>query len=132
MFFRLVLCFTLIPILELILLVKLGNWIGLWPTLAIALGTGFAGAWLARQQGLAVMLRIQESMAQGLTPTDELLDGLLIFAAGVVLITPGLITDLAGLTLLIPWPRRQLKDWLRKKFADQASRNRVVIDITPR
>lgn len=129
---RLVLCFTLVPMAELALLMKLGSLLGLWPTLALVLGTGFAGAWLARRQGLKVVARIQESLARGGIPADELLDGGLLLVAGIALVTPGLLTDLAGLALLVPWTRNRCKGLLRAQFASRTGKDHVVIDVTPR
>ena len=98
----LLIAFTVIPFVELSLLVRLGGTIGLFPTLAICLGTGVVGAALARTQGLSVLARIQAVSAQGRLPTRELLDGAMILLAGMVLITPGFLTDLFGLALLTP------------------------------
>jgi UPF0716 protein FxsA len=94
--------FTVIPFVELMLLVRLGGTIGFFPTLAICLLTGVVGAALARSQGLSVLRRIQEVSAQGQLPTRELLDGAMILLAGMVLITPGFLTDAFGLFLLTP------------------------------
>ena len=94
--------FTVIPFVELVLLVRLGGTIGFMPTLAVCLLTGVAGATLARSQGLSVLRRIQEVSAQGQLPTRELLDGAMILLAGMVLITPGFLTDAFGLLLLTP------------------------------
>lgn len=102
MFLRLLLLFTLVPLLELFLLVKLGTLIGVGATVLIVIATGILGASLARWQGLAVLRRLSEDLSQGRLPADALLDGLLIFIAGAVLLTPGLITDALGFFLLLP------------------------------
>lgn len=112
MFMRLVLVFTLIPIAEIYLLVKAGQAIGAWPTVAVVLGTGMAGAWLARQQGLSTLERIRVGLSQGVPPTGELADAALILVAGVLLITPGFITDCTGLALLAPPIRAAVKAWV--------------------
>jgi len=127
MLLRLFLAFTLIPLVEIYLLVRVGSHIGAWPTVALVLGTGMAGAWLARAQGLSVMARIRENMARGVPPTGELVDALLIFVAGVVLITPGLITDACGLALLIGPVRRGIKAWLTARFAQWSAQGRVHV-----
>ncbi|QDT67166.1 phage T7 F exclusion suppressor FxsA [Planctomycetes bacterium MalM25] len=112
MFLILLLLFTLLPIVEIALLVKLGGAIG-WPlTLLIALGTGALGAALARQQGLATLSRISRQMAAGEPPTDSLIDGAMILMAGAVLITPGVLTDAFGFALLMPPVRAVLKPLL--------------------
>ena len=112
MFFRLLLLFTLLPVAEITLLVKAGGAIGVWPTVGVVLGTGMAGAWLARRQGLSTLARIREDLARGAAPTGELADAALILVAGVLLITPGFITDCTGLVLLLPPALAAIKAWL--------------------
>jgi UPF0716 protein FxsA len=101
---------------EIYLLIKIGGHIGAFNTVIIVIATGFAGAYLARLQGMQTMFRVRASLQQGVMPAEELLDALLIFAAGIVLLTPGLITDAAGLLLLIPETRYQFKRYLKLKF----------------
>ncbi len=109
MFGRLLLLFTVVPIVELLLLVELGRHLGLAATLAIVLGTGALGAALARWQGLATLRRVQTEMEAGRLPAGPLVDGLLILVAGGVLLTPGLLTDLLGFALLVPTTRRAVR-----------------------
>ena len=105
MFLRLLLLFTIVPLLELFLLVKLGAVVGVGPTVALVIFTGVLGAWLARQQGLGVLRRLSEDLAKGRLPAETLVDGLLILIAGAVLLTPGLLTDALGFLLLVPKSR---------------------------
>ena len=116
MFGKLFLLFAVVPVAEIYVLVSVGEIIGVLPTIALVLLTALAGAHLARMQGLSVMLRIRENLAQGFMPAEELLDGLLIFLAGMVLLAPGFLTDIAGLLILLPTTRNMFKRWLRKKF----------------
>lgn len=116
MFGKLLLLFITIPMLELFILVKLGTIIGFWPTVAIVLLTGVLGASLARLQGFLVLQQIQGELNAGHLPADKMVDGLLIFIGGIVLLTPGLLTDLAGFLLLIPFTRNIAKDYLKSKF----------------
>ena len=109
MFLRLLLLFTIVPLIELYLLITIGGVIGVAPTIAIVLGTGVLGAWLARWQGLAVLRRVNEEMAAGRLPTDALIDGLLVLVAAAVLLTPGLLTDTAGFVLLVPASRAVIR-----------------------
>ena len=118
MFVKLLLAFTLIPVIELYLLIKVGALLGPFHTVLLVIATGLAGAYLARMQGLQTMFRVRVSLQQGIMPAEELLDALLIFVAGVVLITPGLLTDAAGLLLLLPPVRSFLKQWLKVKGRD--------------
>ena len=116
MFGKLFLLFAVIPVAEIYVLVSVGGAIGVLPTVALVLLTALAGAHLARMQGLAVMMRIRENLAQGFMPAEELLDGLLIFLAGMTLLAPGFLTDIMGLLILLPATRNIFKRWLRKKF----------------
>ncbi|MBI2131261.1 MAG: FxsA family protein [Candidatus Tectomicrobia bacterium] len=112
MFFRLFLLFTAIPLLELLILIDLGSWIGAAPTLGLVILTGAAGAWIARLQGLSVLGRIQQELAEGRLPALELVDGALVLVGGILLLTPGLLTDLMGLSLMVPACRALVRGWL--------------------
>ncbi|MBW1765373.1 MAG: FxsA family protein [Deltaproteobacteria bacterium] len=125
MLFKLFLAFTVIPFLELYLLLTVGKYLGPLNTIMIVIITAFFGALLAKVQGLRTMLRVKESMLQGQMPAEELIDALLIFSAGVVLLTPGFITDLAGFLILIPYTRSLLKRWVRIRFQNWINQNRV-------
>lgn len=116
MLLKLFLCFTLIPVFELYLLIKVGAFIGGFNTILLVILSGFLGAWLARMEGMNTMMKLRMNMQQGLMPAEELIDAVIIFAAGVVLITPGLITDIFGLLLLWPVTRNIFKQMLRKKL----------------
>jgi UPF0716 protein FxsA len=124
MFLRLLLLFTVVPLIELFLLVKLGTVIGIGATVLIVICTGVLGAWLARWQGLGVLRRLSEDMKGGRLPTDALIDGLLILIAGAVLLTPGLITDALGFLLLVPKGRAMV----RKAIVDRLEKSTVVAD----
>ncbi|MDP7158325.1 MAG: FxsA family protein [SAR324 cluster bacterium] len=116
MLFKLFLAFTIIPAVELYLLIEIGSQLGALPTLGIVLGTGFLGAYLARLEGLNTLLRVREAALEGRSPTDDLLDGALIVAAGLVLITPGFLTDLTGFLLLFPLTRYPIREWLKSRL----------------
>lgn len=116
MFGKLFLLFVLVPVAEIYVLVTVGSSIGAFPTIVLVILTALAGAHLARMQGLSTMMRIRENLDQGFMPAEELLDGVLIFLAGMVLLTPGFLTDIAGLLILLPATRNLFKKWLRKKF----------------
>ena len=102
MIFELFLLFTIIPILELYLIIKVGGMIGAFNTVLIILTTGIIGASLAKSQGLIVLSKIQQALNEGRIPGNELLHGLMILIGGATLLTPGFITDLIGLSMLIP------------------------------
>jgi UPF0716 protein FxsA len=117
MFLRLAVLFTAIPIIELYILIKIGQLIGALPTIAIVLVTGVVGAGLARQQGSRVWYEIQSQMQQGVFPADRLIDGLLLVVAGAVLITPGVLTDVLGFSILIPMTRRPIREWVKSRLS---------------
>lgn len=112
-----VLLFTLLPALELVIIIEIGSEIGALNTLLLIVLTGVAGAYLARMQGFLVWRDIQHKLAYGQMPTEEMLDGLMILTGGIVLLTPGFITDTIGLLLLLPLTRRLIKARLRRHFA---------------
>jgi UPF0716 protein FxsA len=115
MLFRLFLLFTLIPVIELALLVEVGGRIGVAPTIAVVLGTGAAGAWLARSQGLRALQRLQEAVRTAQFPGEEIFDGILILAGGLLLLTPGFLTDILGFCALVPGSRYLLKALVKSR-----------------
>lgn len=114
------LLFTVIPLVELALLLKLGSVLGPWATLGLVIGTGLAGAALARWQGWRAATRVRSELAGGKLPASAMIDGVLIFIAGVLLITPGVLTDALGLALLIPPARAGIRRgaaaWLKRRL----------------
>ena len=116
MLVKLFIAFTLIPVLELYLLIKIGSAMGLLNTLALVVLTGFVGAYLAKMQGMQTMIRVRTQVQAGNMPGEDLIDAAIIFVAGVVLLTPGLLTDIAGILLLFPVTRFHFKRWARKKI----------------
>ena len=101
MWLRLLLAFALIPLVELWLLLRIGAWIGAAPTFGLVLLTGILGASLARREGAHAWSAVQAELAAGRIPGRELLEALLVLIAGIVLVTPGVLTDLLGLSLLV-------------------------------
>jgi UPF0716 protein FxsA len=121
---RLILLFVILPLVELMILLKLAEWItGLW-TFALVVVTGIIGASLARRQGWSVLRRIQAETQQGQMPTTSLVDALMIFVAGALLITPGILTDVFGFSLLVPacraLYRARLITWFRQRVQVQS------------
>jgi UPF0716 protein FxsA len=99
----------LFVIAEMAALILLGRTFGVLPTILLVLGGGIVGAWVARWQGLRTAMRARSQMAHGVLPTAEMTDGLLIAVAAVLLIIPGVLTDILGLALLLPPTRALLK-----------------------
>ena len=116
MLLKLFLAFTIIPIIEIYLLIEIGSIFGALTAVILVILTGFLGAFLARMQGLQTLYRIQNSLREGRMPSGELLDALLIVIAGLVLLTPGFLTDSVGFLLLIPATRNSIKYWLRRQI----------------
>ncbi|MCY3985996.1 MAG: membrane protein FxsA [Candidatus Dadabacteria bacterium] len=129
MFIRLLILFTVVPLVELALLIKLGNAIGLWPTILIVIATGTLGAALARSQGTQTVSTIRTQLAEGKAPTEELINGLLILVGGVVLLTPGLLTDILGFSLLVPLTRNFFRKNLQGRLRKHAERNQKTSTI---
>ena len=127
MFIRLLAIFILVPILEIYVLLSVGNLIGLFPTILLVLATGIAGAQLARSQGLNLLRRIQQELAAGRMPTEELIDGAMILAGGLLLLTPGFCTDLTGFLLLAPFSRAPLKRALKKLLERMVARGEIHV-----
>ena len=142
------LLFVLVPVVELTLLIEIGGLIGTLPTLAMIVATGFAGAALARQQGLQTLLRIRAETEAGRLPAGSLVDGVTILVAGAFLLTPGILTDAVGFSLLVPAMRARVREWLGRRFARTVERSQAqvvfytttvdppdtgpVVDVTPR
>jgi len=116
MLLKLFLAFTIIPVVEIYLLIQIGTIFGALTSIALVIVTGFLGAYLARIQGLQTLFRIQKSLREGQMPSGELLDALLIGIAGLVLLTPGFLTDAFGFLLLIPNTRTAIKQWLHRQI----------------
>ena len=116
--------FTIIPIIEIYLLIEIGSIFGALTAITLVILTGFLGAFMARMQGLQTLFRIQESLREGRMPSGELLDALLIVIAGVVLLTPGFLTDSAGFLLLIPTTRNSIISWLQHQIELRYMSNR--------
>ena len=122
----LILLFTIIPALELYILIEVGTHIGVGNTLLIIILTGVIGAYLARLQGFIVLKNIQNELNHGNMPNSQLLDAFMILAGGVVLLTPGFVTDLFGLILLIPWTRSLIKLWIKKKLESMIAKGEAI------
>lgn len=127
MFLKLVILFVLLPWVELLILMQMARLWGLRATLGLIVLTGVTGAALARHEGLAAVRRIRATLGQGRLPTDEIVDGLLILVAGIVLLTPGLITDSAGFFLLLPPTRGAVRAALIRYFRQRLN----LVTVTP-
>ncbi len=109
------------------LLVELGATIGLPPTIGIVILTGALGAWAARTQGFYVLARIQEEISRERLPGVHLLDGGLVLVGGVLLITPGLLTDIIGFALMIPAVRELIRRRILRKVERMIQEGRIKV-----
>jgi len=129
---RLVLLFTVLPAIELALLIEIGRRIGTLETIGLIIVTGVVGAALARYQGIAVLRRSQKELAEGRMPAAALMDGVIILVAAALLVTPGILTDATGFLLLIPLTRtgirRLLARWLQRALRDGRAQTVIVFD----
>lgn len=127
MFIKLFILFITVPIFELIVLLNAADHIGPWPTFLLVIVTGIAGAYLAKSQGLDLLQRIQAATNQGELPAQELIDGVFILSGGLLLLTPGLVTDLIGFICLTPWSRAPLKRYLIVWFRNKIDKGEFQI-----
>jgi len=116
---RLLLLFVVVPLVELALLFKIGSVVGWEWTFLLVLLTGAIGSWLARREGLRCWGRVQQKLQAGELPGDPLIDAVMILVAGVLLVTPGVLTDLLGFSLLLPAFRQVIKRRLQARFQTQ-------------
>ena len=124
----LVVLFITVPILELFVIIQIGQEIGAWWTIAILVADSVLGSLLMRSQGRAAWRRFNEALQAGRPPAREVLDGVLIVFGGALLLTPGFVTDVAGLTFLLPPTRAVLRGLLVRRFAGRM----VVAAASPR
>lgn len=122
---RLALLFVVVPILELVLLIQVGQFVGLLPTLALVVFTGVAGAALARAEGLRVFFSFQSELASGRLPGQALLDGISVLIGGAFLLTPGILTDIAGFSLILPPTRRWIQKRMRARMASSIEKGTI-------
>ncbi len=108
--------FIIVPAVELYLLIKVGGVIGAANTIFLIIATGALGASLARAQGFTVLRRIQDSLNSGRMPTDDMVNGVMILIGGLLLLTPGILTDILGFLLLIPSTRDIIKALVKRHF----------------
>ena len=120
----LIVLFIVVPIAELYVIIQVGQAIGVLPTIAILLLDSLIGAWLLRTQGRAVWRRFNETLAAGRVPAREVVDGALVIFGGALLITPGFISDVLGIILLVP-PTRAIV----RAILTRGARTRVVMGV---
>ncbi|MEZ9441775.1 FxsA family protein [Vibrio sp. 10N.222.54.F12] len=116
MFPILLLLFIFVPIIEIGLFIQVGGFLGLWPTIALVLITAFVGASLVRSQGIQTLMSVQGRLHQGEMPAQQILEGVMLAVAGVLLLTPGFMTDALGMLVLLPAPRAMIAKKMMEKM----------------
>ena len=115
--FLLIVLFIVVPIVELAVLIQIGQLIGIWWTIALLVADAVLGSMLARSQGRATWRRFNEALQSGRPPAREVMDGALVLFGGALLLTPGFISDILGLVLLLPPTRAFVRAVLVRRFA---------------
>lgn len=131
MLLRLILLFTIVPFIELYILFELARLIGALETLLIVIITGVVGGTLAKMEGLRTWRKIRQDFSMGIVPSQRLVDGVFILAGGLLLLTPGVLTDLVGFSLLLPPTRNTLKRYLRRRLEEKVRRGEFRVEIHP-
>ena len=119
MFLKLLAAFIVIPLVELYLLFQIAAVTSPIATLALVVVTGIIGSYLARREGAMAWFRFQNALGEGRMPSRELQDGLMIVFAAALLLTPGLLTDVLGFTLLLPWGRDVIRRFVLKPYVSR-------------
>ncbi|MGG4265616.1 FxsA family protein [Peribacillus simplex] len=115
------------PVIEIIVLLLSGNMIGFWPTLFLIVATGLIGVYLAKRQGMETWKRAQEQIRYGMMPGNEIIDGICIFIGALLLLSPGLISDIMGLLLVFPPTRNLLKPVVIRFIMNRMNKGKVTI-----
>lgn len=127
MFFKLLLIFIAVPLIELYFLLEIGQIIGIFTTIMIIVFTGALGVSIARKQGYQVVNNIRASLNAGRMPTDDLVSALLILIGGVTLLTPGFLTDITGFLLILPGSRDLIAKIVKRRFIKYVKENKVEV-----
>jgi UPF0716 protein FxsA len=123
----LLLIFIIIPALEIGLFILSGNTIGVIPTMILIILSGIIGAYLVKYQGLETLRKVRLQLQNGIIPRKEIVDGICILFGGILLLTPGFITDIIGLILLLPPTRIMVKPLILKQFKKWIDRKSITI-----
>ncbi|MGF7060238.1 FxsA family protein [Brassicibacter mesophilus] len=127
MLFKLILFFTLTPIVELFILFQIAEVTSAWTTIALVLVTGIAGAYLAKSEGRIIITKIKSELNEGRVPGNQLINGLCVLIGGAFLLTPGILTDIAGFTLVLPGTREIYKAFIKRKFSKMIREGNINI-----
>ena len=127
----LLILFIGLPILEIYVLLKVHTFIGTMPTILMVIFTAFAGVWLLKQQGFAMLGRYQSTIMSGKIPAQEMLEGVALVFGGALLLTPGFVTDTVGFLCLIPFTRKPIIRWLMARFGGYIKARTCLLYTSP-
>ena len=125
MLFKLFIIFSVVPIIELAILIELGSHIGSGIIVTLIIATGMAGALLAKSQGLYVLRQLQSSIQGIQSPADPIIEGVLVLVGGLLLLTPGILTDAIGFFILFPLSRQTLLNFLKSIILRRMNRKTI-------
>src|SRR5437763_4787672 len=125
----LVLVFLVMPIIELVVIIKIGAAIGVVYTVGLLILSSLVGAWLMRREGVGVLRRMQAAIDAGRVPGKEMADGFLILLGGALMVAPGFITDILGMLLLVPPVRAVVRAAVRRRIAKRVIGTTQIIDL---
>ena len=108
--------FVVVPILELMVIIQVGQSVGAWNTVILLVVDSLVGAWLVKHQGIGLLKKSQDRLRKGELPSDEIFSGVTVLFAGALMLTPGFLTDLVGLLFLVPPIRALVLMIVRRKF----------------
>jgi UPF0716 protein FxsA len=133
--FLLVALLIIVPVVELVVLVQVAHWIGVWEALFLLVAVSLLGAWMVKIQGLGVIRRISQDLSNRRVPAAGMVDGGLLLVAGTLLLVPGFVTDAIGLVLLVPFLRVAIRNGLihrwTRKYLPVTIRSRPVQSRAP-
>jgi len=115
--------FVVVPILELLVIIQVGQSVGAWNTVILLVVDSLVGAWLVKHQGIGLLKKSQDRLRKGELPSDEIFSGVTVLFAGALMLTPGFLTDLVGLLLLVPPIRAVVLMIVRRKFRSRIGTN---------
>ncbi|PWK13877.1 FxsA family protein [Tumebacillus permanentifrigoris] len=115
-----------VPALEIFTMIQVGQVIGGWPTFFLIVACSFLGAYLLKQQGIRTLNQIRQELSMGMIPGEALLDGACILVGGTLLLTPGFVTDIFGLVLVLPGIRAPFKSLIKIWLLRLASKGRIT------
>lgn len=121
---KLLALFIIVPLVELVILIQIGKLIGTWDTIFLIIITGIVGAFLAKLEGLKVYRDLQNDILNFKMPANKIIDGVLVLIGGLLLLTPGILTDIFGLSLIIPITRKFYRSYIKSKIAVKFKNNR--------